>query len=86
MVAAVANLKMWQSLGFMAQFIVGAAVKSLPVRLISLTVVFVAAFGALVVLEKRVASASGSEAPSEPCPEVDTSAARASGTTNEVKA
>eukprot|EP00932_Pfiesteria_piscicida_P010409 SRR837773.2134.p1 GENE.SRR837773.2134~~SRR837773.2134.p1 ORF type:complete len:372 (-),score=111.19 SRR837773.2134:44-1081(-) len=59
MVAAMANLKMWQSLGFMSMFIVGAAVTNTQARLVSLAIIYVLSFSCLTYLDKKVAPVSG---------------------------
>mmetsp|Transcript_60093 Transcript_60093/g.131669 ORF Transcript_60093/g.131669 Transcript_60093/m.131669 type:complete len:494 (+) Transcript_60093:56-1537(+) len=61
MVAAMANYKMWQSFGFAAEFVVGAAVASVQARLATLLAVFVLAYVCLVFLDKKVASISAAE-------------------------
>lgn len=62
MVPAMANLKMWQSLGFMSYFIVSAAVTDTQTRLVVLTAIIVLSFGALGYLNKKVAPVSGGSA------------------------
>lgn len=61
LVPAMANYKLWQSLGFATSFLLGAAVPSAAARLAFLTVLFVVAFAALTFLDRRVASLSGED-------------------------
>jgi len=58
-IPAMANYKLWQSLGFAASFFVGAVVPSLVVRIAGLTALFITSFAALAVLHYRVAPISG---------------------------
>ena len=57
-----ANLKLWQSLGFAAQFAVGAAVPSPVARLTLLLVVFCASFGCLAFMDRSPAPCAGADA------------------------
>lgn len=58
-IPAMANYKLWQSLGFAVSFFVGAVVPSIVVRIVALVALFVASFVALAVLHYRVATISG---------------------------
>jgi len=58
-VAAMANYKLWQSLGFAASFILDAVVSDLEVRVMALLLLFVVSFVSLLWLDCRVARLPG---------------------------